>query len=218
MMAVAVTPAIAETATYEPESSESYSQDHMGVTEKEMRTTAEMDRIMTPQQFRSDQDQAWEDFQRKQSEESQEFFNTLNDIPMDARQTAINEHFQEQLHDRIAELENHHGRYMDYLQKQLRQVPDLTKSEREDIINFFEKQNEENIAFLRKQYRQNNDFFDDIGDEYRPTSEQQAKIKEFLAAQREQDVKHFNYQEKQNVDKISRLYTEGLDRQQAHKG
>lgn len=172
--------------------------------------------ILTPEEYARQANMSMEIFHETVRRKNIEFYDSLEDMPVEARQKAVNEHMQNILNDKIAFREELHANYMAYLQEELRNDPDISEGERQDIINFFEKQNEENIAFLRKQYRQNTDFYDDIDDESRPVNEQKNAIEEFLAAQREQDADHFAHQQKQNMDKLGAHRDEVEERHQTY--
>ena len=116
-------------------------------------------------------------------------------------------------HEKIeAKVTKHHEDNMAILKEKLAKAKRLTDAEKEEIMNFFEQQFDENVSFRDGQFTENLAFLDELAGQEGLTKEQfKEKIKAHIATQKSENKEHRAVQKTERKAEREKIKAEKKD-------
>ena len=108
--------------------------------------------------FQKDTQEKWTQGKQKRQEENQAFKKSLEGKTPEEKSAAIKAHREEEHQDKESFYEKTHKDHMSAVKEKLANNSKLSEQERNELINFYEEQYQDNATWRNQQYNKNTAF------------------------------------------------------------
>ena len=132
-----------------------------------------------------------DEFKKKQVMDNDEFIKTLKGIPDSERKVAIKEHREIQFNEREEFFRQMHEETMDYVNRKISSNPQINEEQRVEMLDFIEKQYQDNVAFRKQQFEDNTHILEQIVEDPKLSFDEKKKaIQEYYNAKKARRKEH----------------------------